>query len=173
MAKHLGAASRAPKAKSGLRLTGSWLRKLLRAEGGVSAVEFAIAAPILMALLVPVVDLGLAYSEQIQVQQAAQAGAQYASFHPWNSNSPTTIANAVTAASTLSGITATPAPSQVCGCPNGSTITSATCNSTCTNGESAGYYVVVNAQLPYTPQLPYSVLGNSVTLTAQATVRIR
>jgi Flp pilus assembly protein TadG len=141
-------------------------------EGGTSAVEFALAAPILMGLLVPMADLGMAFSDQIQVQQAAAAGAQYAALHPWNSNSVTAIANAVTAATTLA-VAASPAPSQTCGCPSSSTVAYAACNSTCPNGQTAGYYVIVNAQAPYTPQLPYSVLGSSVTLTAQSTVRVR
>jgi Flp pilus assembly protein TadG len=149
------------------------LRTLLRTEAGTSAVEFALAAPMLLGLLVPIGDLGMAYSQQIQVQQAAQAGAQYAAFHPWNSHSVTAISNAVTSAGTLAGITASPAPSQACGCPNGSAITSATCNSACPNGEAAGYYVVVGAQLRYTPRLPYSVLGNSTILSARSTVRIQ
>jgi Flp pilus assembly protein TadG len=153
-----------------------WARRLaalVSGEGGTSAVEFALAAPILMALLVPMADLGMAFSDQIQVQQAAAAGAQYAALHPWNSNSATAIANAVTAASTLSSVTASPAPSQTCGCPSGSAITTATCGSTCSDGQPTGYYVIVNAQAPYTPKLPYSALGSAVTLTAQSTVRVR
>jgi Flp pilus assembly protein TadG len=118
-------------------------------------------------------DLGIAFSEQIQVQQAAAAGAQYAAFHAWNSSSPTAIANAVTAASTLSSITASPAPSQTCGCPSSSGVAPATCGNTCSDGQPTGYYVVVNAQAPYTPKLPYSALGSSVTLTAQSTIRVR
>lgn len=149
------------------------LATLPRAEDGVSAVEFGLAAPVLLGLLIPLADLGIAYSDQIQVQQAAQAGAQYASLHPWNSGSVTAISNAVTAATTLSGINATPAPRQSCGCPSGSTITTATCGSTCSNGETAGYYVVVTAQAPYTTVLPYSALGSSMTLSAQSTVRIQ
>jgi len=144
-----------------------------RADAGNAAVEFALAAPILLGLLVPVADLGIAFSQDIQVQQAAQAGAQYAASHPWNTNSPTQITNAVIAASTLPAIAASPAPSQVCGCPTGSAITVASCGSTCSNGSITGYYVVVNAQVPYTSALPYSLLGQSVTLTAQSTVRIR
>ena len=151
----------------------SRLAALVRAEGGASAVEFGLAAPVLLGLLVPVADLGMAFSQQLQVQQSAQAGAQYAVNHPWNSTSVTAIASAVTAASTLPSLTASPAPSQTCGCPTGSAITSATCGSTCSDGQPAGYYVVVNAQSPYTPTLPYSVLGSSVTLAAQSTVRIR
>jgi Flp pilus assembly protein TadG len=146
---------------------------LFRGSEGTAAVEFGLAAPLLLGLLVPIVDLGMACSQRIQVQQSAQAGAQYAAFHPWNTNSPSEIANAARSASTLSGITTTPSPFQVCGCPTGSTVSSANCGSTCANSETAGYYVVVTTELPYTPMLPYSVLGNSVTLTAQSTVRIR
>lgn len=146
---------------------------LSRASAGTSAVEFALAAPVLLGLLVPVVDLGMAFSQQIKVQQSAQAGAQYASTHPWSSTSATAIANAVTAASTVPSLTADPAPSQSCGCPTGTAIATAACSSTCSNGQPAGYYVTINAQAPYSPQLPYSVLGSSVTLTAQSTVRVR
>src|SRR5947208_2335247 len=76
---------------------------VLRDAAGVSAAEFAIAAPILLGLLVPLGDLGMAFSTQIRVQQSAQAGAQYAAVHPWNSNSSNEIANAVTSASGLAG----------------------------------------------------------------------
>jgi hypothetical protein len=156
-----------------------WSRRLaylVRAQSGTSAVEFALAAPLLLGLLTPVADLGLAYSQQIQVQQAAQAGAQYASLHPWNSNSSTGIANAVTSATGLTLLPAdpatNPAPYQECRCPDGSKIDLLSCNSLpCADGEYGGYYVIVSAQLAYSPILPYSLLGNS-TLKAQATVRV-
>jgi Flp pilus assembly protein TadG len=150
-----------------------WARSvasLARAQGGNAAIEFAIATPILIGLLVPVADLGMAFSQQLQVQQAAQAGAQYALLHGYNS---TAISNAVTAGTTLSSVTAAPTPTQSCGCPSGTAITAATCASTCANGETAGTYVFVNAQSPYTPALPYSVLGTALTLTAQAAVRVQ
>src|SRR5712691_5743128 len=84
-----------------IRRGASRLRALVRAERGNAAVEFALAAPILLGLLVPMADLGMAFSQQIKVQQAAAAGAQYAALHPWNSTSATAIANAVAAATTL------------------------------------------------------------------------
>jgi hypothetical protein len=169
---------RAEPGKRGAEFDKTWLARRLRwpeapwsAETAATAVEFALAAPLLLGLLMPVADLGLAYSQQIQVQQAAQAGAQYASLHPWNSNSITAITSAVTSATRLSALTASPAPYQTCGCPDGRKIAAATCNSLCVDGQSAGYYVIVNARLPYSPILPYSLLGDSVILTAQATVR--
>src|SRR5579862_1129833 len=147
--------------------------RLSRANTGTAALEFGLVVPVLLGLLVPLVDLGIALSQDIQVQQAAQAGAQYAASHPWNSNSATRIANAVTSASALPGVAAIPAPTQICGCPTGGAITPATCYSTCANGETAGYYVTVSAQSRYTTPLPYSLLGHSVMLSAQSTVRIR
>src|SRR5713226_6591707 len=118
-----------------LRRAARRLTLLIRSERGNAAIEFALATPILLGLLVPVADLGMAFSQQLQVQQAAQAGAQYAVLHGYNSSA---ISNAVTAGTTLSGVTAYPAPTQGCGCPSGSAITTATCASTCTNGETAG-----------------------------------
>ena len=154
------------------------LRRLLRCDRGVAAIEFGLSAPMLLAVLVPVADLGLAFSRQQQLRQAVQAGAQYAALHPWNQNAPAAITGAVTAATSLSGITVSPAPYQLCGCPSGSTasgsgITTVNCGSVCASGETAGYYVVISAQLPYTPVLPYSLLGRSTTLSAQSMIRIR
>jgi Flp pilus assembly protein TadG len=157
------------------------LRRLLRCERGVAAIEFGLSAPVLLAVLVPVADLGVAFSRQQQLRQAVQAGAQYAALHPWNQNAPAAITDAVTAATSLSGVTVSPAPYQLCGCPsggtaggsNGSGITTVNCGSVCASGETAGYYVVISAQLPYTPVLPYSLLGSSTTLSAQSMIRIR
>jgi Flp pilus assembly protein TadG len=149
------------------------LRGLLRCDRGVAAVEFGLSAPLLLAVLVPVADLGIAFSQQQQLEQAVQAGALYATMHPWNQNASSAIAGAVAAATTLSGISVSPTPYQTCGCPSSSGITTATCGSTCTNGESAGYYVVISAQRAYTPVLPYSLLGSSTTLSAQSMIRIR
>ena len=149
-----------------------WTRgslSLMRAERGNAAIEFALATPILIGLLVPVADLGMAFSQQIKVQQAAQAGAQYALLHGYNSSA---ISNAVTAATTAT-VSAVPAPTTSYGCPTGTTIAAATNGSTCADGETAGSYVFVNAQSAYTPTLPYSVLGLGLTLTAQAAVRIQ
>ncbi|HEX2151610.1 MAG TPA: TadE/TadG family type IV pilus assembly protein [Stellaceae bacterium] len=96
------------------------LHRLLRCNRGVEAIEFGLGAPMLLAVLVPVADLGIAFSTQQQLRQAVQAGAQYAAIHPWNQSSPSEIANAVTAATPLSGVTVSPAPYQLCGCPSSS-----------------------------------------------------
>jgi Flp pilus assembly protein TadG len=141
---------------------------LLVARDGNAAVEFSVAAPILAIMFVPMIDIGMAVYQKMQVQDAAQAGAQYAMAHGWNSSA---IQSAITSATALS-VSASPAPSKSCGCPDGSSVSAATCGSTCSDGQNAGTYVTVGAQATYTPLLPYPAMGSSVTLSAQATARI-
>jgi Flp pilus assembly protein TadG len=142
---------------------------LVRAREGGAAVEFSVAAPVLAIIFVPLIDIGMAVYQQMQVQDAAQAGAQYAMVHGWNSGA---IQTAVTSATPLS-VSAAPAPSKTCGCPDSSSVSPAACGSTCADGRNAGTYVTVGAQATYTPLLPYPTMGNSVTLSAQATARIQ
>jgi Flp pilus assembly protein TadG len=142
----------------------------LRDGRGVAAVEFALATPLLAAILTVLVDFGFGFYEKMQVEDAAQAGAQYALIYGWNS---TAIQNAVTSATPLSGLTATPAPTQTCGCPSGTSVAAATCGSTCSNGLPAGTYVTVSAQATYTPLISYAVMGSTVTLSAQSIARIQ
>jgi Flp pilus assembly protein TadG len=155
----------------------SILKRILRlvsttrkSQDGVSSVEFALAAPMLAAILALLVDFGMGFYEKLQVYDAAQAGAQYAVVHGWDS---TAIENAVTNATTLTGVRASPSPAQSCGCPSSSGVTSATCGSTCSNGLSAGTYVTVNAQVSYSPLMTSPILGSTITLTAQSIARIQ
>jgi len=144
--------------------------RALRDTSGVSVTEFALALPLLVAILIPLFDLGMWSYAEMQVMEAAQAGAHYAELHGWASAA---IQSAVTSATSLSSISATPAPTESCGCADGTSIASANCSDTCPNGQAAGTYVTVNAQALYQPLLPYPAIGKSVTLNARAMVRIR
>ena len=153
----------------GLNRVRTRLAALLGARDGNAAIEFSIAAPVLVIIFVPMIDIGMMVYQQMQVQDAAQAGAQYAMAHGWNSSS---VQSAVTSATPLS-VSASPAPSKSCGCPDGSSVSAASCGSNCSDGRPAGSYVTVSAQATYTPLIPYPVMGSSVTLSAQATARIQ
>jgi Flp pilus assembly protein TadG len=137
---------------------------------GVAAVELAILAPLLALMALCTIDLGLGIFCNMQVQNAAQSGAQYAILHGFDQSS---ISSAVQSASNSSDITASPAPSQFCGCSTSTTINSVSCGSTCSGGGTPGTYVTVSAQRTYTPLLSYPLIPPSFTLTAQATVRIQ
>ena len=156
---------------------------LVRDRRGMSAVEFGLAAPIFLAALSPVIDIGMAFSHQIRVNQAVEAGAQYAAMNPYNPNTwSTNISSAVTNATTMS--VSPSVGSQTCGCPNSTNTaiqshdTVTTCGTqnggtACTDGSAPGYYVTISATSTYTSVMPYSIFGTSTTLSSQAVVRIQ
>src|ERR1700692_2203052 len=100
-----------------LRPSLTWISALTHDRRGVSAVEFGLAAPVFLAALSPLIDLGLAFSQQIRVNQAVEAGAQYAAVNQYNTGTwATNVQNAITNATTL---TVSPnVGSETCGCPN-------------------------------------------------------
>lgn len=141
-----------------------------RGEGvaGVSAVEFAFIAPLLLLLLICTVDLGFGFYRKMQVENAAQAGAQYAALKGFDQ---TAIQNAVRQATSFAGIEATPSPNEFCGCPSSTGVAIVVCSSTC-SGAAPGVYVQVSAQGLYETMLIYPLLPENYTFVAQATVRV-
>jgi Flp pilus assembly protein TadG len=160
-----------------LRPSLTWIGALARDRRGVSAVEFGLAAPVFLAALSPLIDLGLAFSQQIRVNQAVEAGAAYAAVNPYNSGTSWSsgVSSAITNATTL---TVSPVVgSQTCGCPNAtntaiSNVGTPPCGQTCTDGTTAGYYITISATATYTSVMPYPIINNP-TLSSQAVVRIQ
>src|SRR5690349_23032681 len=79
-----------------------------RGVHGGALVEFAVTGPALVLMMVCAGDLGLGIYRHMQVQNAAQLGAQYAVAHGFDA---TAISAAVSAASSFP-LSASPAPSQ-------------------------------------------------------------
>ena len=163
-----------PKQIATWRKTASAIRQAARrfivATEGAALVEFSLFAPILLPMIVCTMDFGLGIYRNMQVQHAAQAGAQYAIAHGYDSSS---ISSAVTNATDFAGISASPAPNQFCGCPTDTGVTVVTCPATCDGGVVAGIYVTVSAQATYNTIVPYPLVGSSFALSAQSTVRIQ
>ena len=166
-----------------LRPSLAWIGALTRDRRGVSAVEFGLAAPVFLAALSPVIDLGLAFSQQIRVNQAVEAGAAYAAVNPYNSGTSWSsgVLSAITNATTLS--VSPTVGSQTCGCPNSTNTaivthdTASTCGTAnggtaCSDGTQPGYYVTISATATYTSVMPYPIINNP-TLSSQAVVRIQ
>jgi Flp pilus assembly protein TadG len=137
-------------------------------QSGSAAIEAALIAPVLALLAIGIADFGAAVYRDMQVQNAAQAGATYAMRHAFDA---TAIGNAVLNSGAVAGMTATPAPAQSCGCPSGGTISIATCGTACAGGALAGTYVTVSAQAVYTTILPYPGIPSSLTFAAASVVR--
>src|ERR1043166_7279402 len=93
------------------------LRRFLQNKGdgtaGVAAVEFALIGPMLVLLMVCMIDMGFGFYRKMQAQSAAQAGAQYPVAHGFKAD---TVTAAAMQATSYSGVSVSPAPSQFCGC---------------------------------------------------------
>ena len=137
---------------------------------GLSGIEFALIAPVLILSFIATADFGLAIYAKMEVENAAQAGTEYAARNGYTSSS---VTSAVTSATSMSGISATPAPSQFCGCPSTSGVTTATCNTNCASGAVAGTYVSASAQATYTTIISYPGIPASYTFSSTSTVRIK
>lgn len=140
------------------------------ANAGSAAIEFGLILPVLLILLAGLVEIGFAVREAMQVQDAAEAGAAYAIKYGWNS---VAISAAVVNATGATGITASPAPVQFCGCPAAGGVTTVLCTATCTGGVAPGTYVRVSASITHSAILDNLSLPIPTTLTGHATVRLQ
>jgi Flp pilus assembly protein TadG len=137
---------------------------------GVAAIEFGIIVPILMLMVVAVADLGMGFYRKMQLEDAAQAGAEWAIKNGFDANA---ISNAVTSATSAPAISASPAPVQFCGCASGLRIGTVTCGTTCSGGVQAGTYTTVSATMTYNTILPYGFFPSTNNFSSQSTVRLQ
>ena len=146
------------------------LKRLAISRRANAAIEMALLAPILVLMLVGSADYGTAIYRRMQVQHAAQAGADFAMRNGFNA---VAITAAVTGATSFAGLTAVPAPTETCGCATAVGVTPALCGATCAGGATAGTYVAVSAQGTYATILPYPGMPESFTFSATSMARTR
>jgi len=151
---------------------------LFDAKGAV-AVEFAVVSVFISLLLIGMIDFGLGFWEQMLVGNAARAGAEWAMSNGYDSAK---IVTAVTSATGLSTVTATPAPAEFCGCPSVSggisTLNAGACGSPPPNCPAlvpivpAASYVTVKAQASYATLFAYPGIASPIILHGAMTVRL-
>ncbi len=137
---------------------------------GAAAIEFGVVVPMLALIVTAVIDIGLGVHSKMQLEDAAQAGVQWAIRNGFDANA---ISAAVTNATNNSTITATPAPVQYCGCANGSSISGAACGTPCPDGAQAGTYVTGAAQVTYNTTLNYPAVPSTYNFATQSTARLQ
>jgi len=157
-------------------------RRLRRDQSGAAAIEFGLMASMLVTLLIPTFDLGMGAYTKMRVQDAAEAGAQYAQGNAYSSGAITTAAQSATSLGTHVSVTAT----NVCYCVNAlSQLTPPSGDATppappctpnsCSDGSTPGTYVTVATSTNYAPLVSFSVPGlsiaSTITLTGTAAVR--
>jgi Flp pilus assembly protein TadG len=158
------------------------IRRFLVGEDGIAGaalIEFTLCAPLLVAMSIYTMDISLLFYRQMQVQNAAQAGVDWAiANHIYNS---TDINAALTAATNYTDISVSSGyPIEQCGCPSTSGVTFTTYTPgpafTCPTCGTAvgGLYVTVQTQATWNSFIRYGLFSSATrTLTAQATARIQ
>lgn len=141
------------------------LSRVFRCRRGAAAVEMALVAPLLVAIMLGVVDFGLAANERIRLSSAARAGAQKAMTNPSDTASIRQAVEAATEDMVAGRLTV--AVSTQCSCGDGSAIA---CGTTCTDGNNRNY-VTVQVTENYPTLLTYPLVGPTLTLSAGATLR--
>jgi Flp pilus assembly protein TadG len=153
------------------------IRQFLIGEDGASGaslVEFTLFAPILVIMSIYMVDFGLLFFRNMEVQNAAQAGVDWAvANRDYNSAD---ISAAVTNSTNYKAVNVSSGyPKEQCGCPSNSptTFTTYTNACTCSGGSNGGVYVTVKTQATYNSFIPYGLISKTYTLTAQSMARIK
>ena len=153
---------------------------------GAALVEITLFMPILALMAVAVINFGLYFSYSIQVENAAQAGAQWAITNlvqnGYSSSSLNTIktagqrANRSSLPSVYTAINVS-TPTLYCGCPTNVTQAAWTTScalGNCSDGSYPGTYVQVVATGTFTPFSKFgSFFPSSYSLSSTATVRVQ
>ena len=150
----------------------------LRDERGNALVEFAIAAPFVLLLVVGAYDHGAAFVDSLRMTGAARAGAQEALFEPndWQNNARLEQAaledyagHALTSAQMASSPVAAVATT-FCACADGTTLA---CTSQC-GTEPPFRFVRMRLSRSHSVSMPYPwAPGGSFDLAQEAVVRVR
>jgi Flp pilus assembly protein TadG len=180
-----------------LRAALRWLRSLARDTAGAALVEITLFMPILVLMAVAIINFGLYFWYSIQVENAAQAGAQWAlnnevqSSDPWGSITTSgTVAFLINKAGTSANNASQPTvysptivtPTRYCGCPSNVTQAAWTTScalgippgTLCSDGSYPGTYIQVVASGTFTPFAQYgSIFPTSYPVTSTATVRVQ
>ena len=141
------------------------LRRLLKCTTATAVVETAIFTPIYLTLTLGIADVGMGAFTRMTANAAAQAGAAYAVI-----NSGSGCASLTSAC--LTGIKT--AMNDAAG--NASFCTGTVCTAsiaTCADGSPK--CIIVSANYPYSPILPYAVYSwaQSMTILSTATIRVQ
>lgn len=139
-------------------------RRFARSESGISAVEMAIIAPVLMILLLGIFDYSAAIFSKIELASSVRSGVQYALI---NSTNMAAIQTTVINSTSLDPANlVVDLPYKTCECSNGTS--DPTCLVVCPVS-TLRHYVVINANYTYVPIF----LPTNIVLNETSTIRIQ
>lgn len=142
------------------------IRRLVREEHGVSAIEFALLAPILFFAAAATLDLGLALYERMTMDRLLRGGAQAAMSDP-GAAAVRAVVEASAEDDFAPGAEFTLTVERYCACPV-DTSAAVVCTNLCGDGSAPGVFYRLEADRDY-PGMVLPAIG----LEAEAKVRIR
>jgi Flp pilus assembly protein TadG len=147
----------------------SLFRQLRRlGDKGNAAIEFAIIAPILLALLTGAWDFGNCFVESQRLASAARAGAQYGIQAPANATDFAGMTQAARNNASDADDALTVSASQICTCPGGASVA---CTGSCVGIPAPQIYVKLVVSEPYTTLFTYPFVTNPIPLSTQVVMR--
>ncbi len=152
-----------------------WLNIPVLGTRAAAAVEFVLCTPLLVVLLGGAHDLGLAQYSRATLANAVAAGAEYA-YLTGQSVTATNVQSVVTKTSFLTAanlsVTVT-GPTGYCVTGTGPTKSGAAYGSVCSDGSTAGLYVVITATYTNSGIMSGFMAAASYALTETATVMLK
>lgn len=160
------------------------MRRLLRDDQGLAAVEFGLMSGLILILFLVFIDFGLYAVEQTLMAQAIDTAGTWAYVNKSAINT-TTIQNAVTSNGLLSGATVTVTcngtatctnTSRTCACltASGTYTAAVSCGAVCTGSTLlSGYYVTISASQTYHSIIVPGKFLDGTTISRTSTVQLQ
>jgi Flp pilus assembly protein TadG len=140
----------------------------LLGDSGNAVIEFALVAPILMALFTGVWDFGNCFLQSQRLASAARAGAQYGIQAPANATDFPGMVQAARNDANDTAAALTINASQLCFCPNGVAVA---CTGSCAGIPQPYFYVKLVVSESYTTTFDYPFITNPLSLSTQIMLR--
>lgn len=145
------------------------LSRFRRRPEGAIAVELAFVVPVLAIAVVGSVDYALAFQEKLKLESAARAGVQYAMYKGYQNTDTTEIEQRARDDYGDDALSVT--ASYVCSCLDGTVVSCST--GYCSGGEVPLKTLTVTATRDHSLLLDWPGFANPLSLTGDATARIR
>jgi hypothetical protein len=137
---------------------------------GTVSVELAFFIPVAAAMITGAVEFGRLGLEQVRIASAARAGAQYGIYDLSSAGDIAGITEAVRLDADDVNNSLNVTAVQLCRCPDG---TEQACNIACSDGEYAPMYVEVQVTEAVDLWFGFPGVPSSITLAANASMRVR
>ena len=144
-------------------------RRFIRDTDGVSAIELALIAPFVLAMLLLMTDLGFAIHQRMAMNYILRLGGEAAMMGAYDEEIAETLNQAVIdhATTRMEDLDIKP-PARVCRCSGADDI-EVSCTQPCPNDGAMDIYVELSAEMPYRSIL----MGDTLNITLRSELQVQ